>query len=697
MCGIMNKNYRFIYLICSVFLIAFFVLFAGEISSTSFSTWKSLIMRVRGEDQIVEGLEEKSGEVGSLNDDLSTEEPNIPVQEEEINDTKDLNTSTTQEEINVIDEEILEKETLDVPEEGILDQSKDLDVVEETPDVLLLDAEVSKEATGAIDELSVTETPVINSNSVGIQTLFSDYLLYLSVNIVNENGGVVTVKDLDIRLNDTSLISSFDEGTQEGDVMKYNLTYGLYEGTNYMLTSSNVPGYTMTGPNRFNYIDDSPVSIPFSSTTGKDIFCIIRFFDSSASLHLTHKIVNYWGGSATAEDFEAYVIGIDNPSFSFFPIFTNNMAVVEPIPYGRYFVYVDHKVKDYETFFSGDCSEYHSSAAFFATSTPSFTGTTEVDASKTNNCVLTHVYNPNNSGNILIKKTVLDRNGAVLPNATVNDRLTLILKNLTDNSLQEFEFNTYPRYIEVEKLNSYEVIEKEQDGYVNKGCTALAGGITNTTPVVNLTPYSSYVVNCVNQIIPPILKVEKENNSSKTGVYVGDTVTYTITISAPSDGKEGNYILKNTILNDKTPQGFSFVSGSWKMRSSLRGNLNNNPTKEPLYNGVDWSLWNLGDIREGETITLTYLAKISSVPGPGLYKDISWVSGETLDGGEVLGNKSISGGTEFVESEVMVLGISVLPNTGSNSLLTLLSLFLILCAGLFLTPSSRKSTTRNML
>jgi len=113
---------------------------------------------------------------------------------------------------------------------------------------------------------------------------------------------------------------------------------------------------------------------------------------------------------------------------------------------------------------------------------------------------------------------------------------------------------------------------------------------------------------------------------------------------------------------------------------------------EPVY--ASPGKWNLGDMQEGETITLTYLAQISGSQAPGLYTDLAWANGESLGGTDVLAMAENPGfvDTNFVGTQVnivtndqdslalggQVLGASTeLPATGAQVLWSLIALALI--------------------
>lgn len=184
-----------------------------------------------------------------------------------------------------------------------------------------------------------------------------------------------------------------------------------------------------------------------------------------------------------------------------------------------------------------------------------------------------------------------------------------------------------------------------------------------------------------NQFINPDLTITKSNDTAGGDRSPGGNVTFTLTVSA-ADSE-----VLDVIVKDLPAGGFTYRPGSWTAVSNVRGDLKALlVTTEPTY--ASPGTWNLGDMQEGEIVTLTYIADISNDEQPGLYRDLAWAQGKDLLANKVVANDTDSPqyfvGTEVnvvkndqsgasvnVKQEVLgaVLGASTeLPATGANSI-----------------------------
>ncbi|HXK52972.1 MAG TPA: hypothetical protein PLF29_03220, partial [bacterium] len=76
--------------------------------------------------------------------------------------------------------------------------------------------------------------------------------------------------------------------------------------------------------------------------------------------------------------------------------------------------------------------------------------------------------------------------------------------------------------------------------------------------------------------------------------------------------------------------------------SSLRGDLKaGNITTEPTY--ASPGTWELGDMEDGEVVTLTLKAKTAISVDPGLYKDLTWTQGSDSNENEILAQAETEG------------------------------------------------------
>lgn len=144
----------------------------------------------------------------------------------------------------------------------------------------------------------------------------------------------------------------------------------------------------------------------------------------------------------------------------------------------------------------------------------------------------------------------------------------------------------------------------------------------------------------------------------------GSEVEYTLTVTAL------NGDVDDVVLTDLPPEGFDYVPGSGQGAPFIH---------EYASPGV----WNLGDMNEGETKTLTYRTKISSAQDDGLYRDLAYARGVSGSGAAVLADDVANGhpsvdslnpvGDNFVGTRVTVATDAtprvVIPEDNENKLI----------------------------
>lgn len=275
----------------------------------------------------------------------------------------------------------------------------------------------------------------------------------------------------------------------------------------------------------------------------------------------------------------------------------------------------------------------------------------------------------------------------------------------------------------------YKVCEVSQDGWnqtfpPNENChiLSLPDGNSNGFEFSEMQDTDcGPVYSFGNQLIPSKLTIEKFNNRWKNSsgeiLSPGDTVEYTIIVTALDND------VRNVDVTDLMPEGFTFDSGS-----ATKGSL----SKTYASPGI----WSLGDMSAGESVTITYKAKISSSQQSGTYKDLAWADGNDDNQARILASSVVAdtrpGGNDdtgvvadnFVGTKVAmatpatsqtveldedtetktetkrkterVLGAStILPATGSNAWWIILAVA-ILAAGIGLILAGRKRKGNNI-
>jgi LPXTG-motif cell wall-anchored protein len=438
-----------------------------------------------------------------------------------------------------------------------------------------------------------------------------------------------------------------------------------------------------------------------------------------------------------------------------------------------------------------------------------------VEVSKNINTICTFYNTPNGvvqgyKWNDINKDGIKDSDEPLLPGWTINlyksNEIgfgeTPIDSTQTGNTEDNFGMYSFDHLLPA----TYKVCEEQKDGWnqsypINdKNNCYIVTLPSESEPLSLVLDVDEY--NFGNYVIPPQLRITKDNNSPVEGLLSGSTVLYTIIVSAPSneeiglvsppkqteelltaereillkesstkgevqeDNNSGDqsssvnrqippisnesseqgrgsqpvssnrdqqsetvqyanhllgeteeiYLIKNVKVTDILPKGFEYMSGTWTANSSVRGNIKGSITTEPEYN-EGLATWNLGDMKEGEIVTLTYTAKINLLNEPGLYKDIAFVQGDSLlakkDSGDVLGISydpseylhTDTLGDNFVGTKVLVvepieeggevLGAStalILPKTGAETYITL-GAIISMILGIFLLFFKKRKTS----
>ncbi|OGK66613.1 hypothetical protein A2377_00300 [Candidatus Roizmanbacteria bacterium RIFOXYB1_FULL_41_27] len=245
-------------------------------------------------------------------------------------------------------------------------------------------------------------------------------------------------------------------------------------------------------------------------------------------------------------------------------------------------------------------------------------------------------------------------------------------------------------------FGEYEITEAEVAGWTRSFPT------DSNSQTVILSEYApDQTVNFLNYEIPPVgeLTISKYNDLWPVDQTPGAVITFTITIKA------NNGRVNDVIVVDLMPAGFSF-NGTWEVKDKDGNEI---IVDNPNYHSP--GEWKLGDMEDGDEITITFPATIAADQDLGLYKDLAYAYG--IGGQEelVYASSEPSGQTdpgevteEYVGTQVnlvkdtqdsetfkvekeeertgSVLGASTsLPATGANSNIINIALF-IFCLSL---------------
>ena len=152
-----------------------------------------------------------------------------------------------------------------------------------------------------------------------------------------------------------------------------------------------------------------------------------------------------------------------------------------------------------------------------------------------------------------------------------------------------------------------------------------------------------------NHFTPPVLEIQKSNNKFPVDQAPGSDVVYTLTVTALENDVNG------VEVTDLPPDGFTYRPGSESASSTEAGHTGIVLAHAYASPGI----WDLGNMKAGETVTLSYTADISSDQESGSYPDLAWTEGKSLKGDHVLGEgKNVApqfNSGPFVGTEVAVV------------------------------------------
>ncbi len=152
-----------------------------------------------------------------------------------------------------------------------------------------------------------------------------------------------------------------------------------------------------------------------------------------------------------------------------------------------------------------------------------------------------------------------------------------------------------------------------------------------------------------------------KSNDRPNPTTVGDTVTYTLTVTVPEDSGQ----VFGATVTDLTPEGFTYIPGSWN------ATLDGEPmlVEEPQYGSP--GIWVLGNLLPGQVVKLTYKALIGTSVSNGTYPDLAFARGcniscSNINASAVFANVSTGANTPFVGTNVTIARTVVPPANITN-------------------------------
>lgn len=650
---------------------------------------KYLIKFTTFADEYVSQIEEAASDLLDSNED--TPALDSATEEESVSESE---TSDDEEEEDPLEgDDAIEEDTADNEDKS----EEDIAVIESSTDTVDSSSdtpEISEELSKATP-LSST-APVVKSGGGPPIVSWVATTLYISMFVINDDGGTATPNDFNVRLNGELISFIEDNGL-------YITDYPLTEGMQYTLTVDNLPGYTIGDwvcqELKYNTSTDY-VDIPFIFGGDTEISCLLisddRSQDALSKLKIIRESVDLSGYGIRSQDFRLnFEKDSIYPVASFWGSATGTERTIESGAYNIVTYYPPTDNVKFKEMMSPNCLAGVPSGQDFYTNDHTFVWSLTLSPGEQKTCTSTAIAYPMIS--ILPYMSLVDSsNHALPPSVLANNRDTfqVIIENTSTGTQEVLSMgikDNYAQLLSYQRLylkgldeGTYKIIPVQKNGYHIDSCTPKRAQV-NPNGTFVAEDLGDYDISCVAKVLDTSeLGISKTNDSPSRGIQPGKDVNYSIKLEAPVDEKDGKYVVKNIIVGDKLPPGFTYKSGSWRAVSSLRGVLN---LSEPVYKAGEWANWSLGDIVEGENITLTYTAHIPSDLSAGVYSDEMWVSGASVLGVQIVGD--VGGGSEFAKTEVKVLGsASSLPATGSSSWFTILGILSITVGSLALLPTN---------
>ncbi|HSD98561.1 MAG TPA: hypothetical protein VLB73_02570 [Patescibacteria group bacterium] len=165
--------------------------------------------------------------------------------------------------------------------------------------------------------------------------------------------------------------------------------------------------------------------------------------------------------------------------------------------------------------------------------------------------------------------------------------------------------------------------------------------------------------NFGNQLQIPVLSITKTNDKLGADQHIGDSVLYTITLSATQAAAA------NVVLTDLLPKGFDYRNGSATIDTGSGAVPFSNFSDDYHSPGI----WNIGNIAKDQTVTLTLIADINGTVSPGDYKDVAWAKGTPVsDSSHTVYATALNPG--FIDTNFAGTDVNVVADTQSSTTLS---------------------------
>ena len=384
--------------------------------------------------------------------------------------------------------------------------------------------------------------------------------LTLSKNLLNDNGGALTVDDFDISVDGVEVLNG--------------LVSVVTANTAILISELDLPGYvegtwSCTDASGLTPAADLPAGGAATGATatlspGADVTCLITNDDIAPTLTLSKNLINDDGGALVVDDFDISIDGTEVANGTANSVTANTLITISELANPGYTEGV---------WFCSDATGLTAAADL-----PTAGAATGADLTLAPGADVTCLIANDDIGPLLtLTKTVVNDNGGTL--AIDDFDISIDGTEVTSGVSNAVSANTPILISELDLVPYAEGTWEctDANGLTPGSDLPVAGLATGVT--LTLQPGSDVTCAITNNDLGIDLSIAKAVDDVTPNI--GQTITFTLTVL-----NNGPDIATNTTVNDVVPAGFTYVPGS------IAGGSSSDDT-DPTGAGLGWTLANM--------------------------------------------------------------------------------------------------------